>query len=209
MRKPVVLFVVLAMAAGAGSRSGDDDSAGPDGGDDSEVTAEDTTDVGVTDDSITIGVVADLTGVVPGLFKAAPDAVKAFAAMVNEDGGINGREVIVKEYDTGTNDNGNRLAYEKASATRCSPRWVQSRPSTPVATRRSRSAGSRTWPGSPPTTPSTSCRSSSPAPACCLRQRGASRYLAEQFPEAVKQTAIFTATEPGHQAHAAKELNWR
>ena len=114
MRKPVVLFVVLAMAAGAGSRSGDDDSAGPDGGDDSEVTAEDTTDVGVTDDSITVGVIADLNGVVPGLFKAAPDAVEAFTAMVNDDDGIHGRELLVEEFDTGTNDNGNRLAYEGA-----------------------------------------------------------------------------------------------
>ena len=35
--------------------------------------------------------------------------------MVNEeDGGINGRELVVEEYDTGTNDNGNRLAYEEA-----------------------------------------------------------------------------------------------
>ena len=67
----------------------------------------------MTDDKITIGVIADLTGVVPGLFKAAPDAVKAYAAMVNEAGGIHGRELVVEVFDTGTNDNGNRLAYEE------------------------------------------------------------------------------------------------
>ena len=113
MRKHAVLLVVLVLVAGAcGNRTGDgDDAAPPSGGDEGEVEAGEATDVGVTGDSITIGVIADLTGVVPGLFKAAPDAVKAFAAMVNEDGGINGRELVVKEYDTGTNDNGNRLAY--------------------------------------------------------------------------------------------------
>ncbi len=50
----------------------------------------------------------------PGLFKAAADAVKAYAAMVNEDGGINGRELVVEEFDTGTNDRGNAAAYEEA-----------------------------------------------------------------------------------------------
>src|SRR5688572_8848708 len=91
------LLLVLALTAGAcGNRTGDGDDAAPetDGGEDGgEVDAGESTDVGVTGDSITIGVIADLTGVVPGLFKAAPDAVKAFAAMVNEEeGGINGRE---------------------------------------------------------------------------------------------------------------------
>ncbi|MCO8129141.1 ABC transporter substrate-binding protein [Acidimicrobiia bacterium EGI L10123] len=72
------------------------------------------TDVGVTGDEIVIGVVADLTGVVPGLFKSAPDAVKAHAAMINEAGGIHGRMIRVEVFDTGTSDNGNRLAYEEA-----------------------------------------------------------------------------------------------
>lgn len=72
------------------------------------------TDVGVTGDEIVIGVIADLTGVVPGLFKSAPDAVKAHAAMINEAGGIHGRMIRVEVFDTGTSDNGNRLAYEEA-----------------------------------------------------------------------------------------------
>ena len=73
MRKHVVLLVVLALTAGAcGNRTGDGDSAGPeDGSDDSEVATGEATDVGVTEDSITVGVIADLTGVVPGLFGAA------------------------------------------------------------------------------------------------------------------------------------------
>jgi ABC-type branched-subunit amino acid transport system substrate-binding protein len=121
MRARVAVFTLLAVLAGAcGNRAGDEDSGAPAGGDDgggtevSSGSGAGATDVGVTDDTITIGVVADLTGVVPGLFKAAPDAVKAYAAMVNEAGGIHGRQLVVEVFDTGTNDNGNRLAYEEA-----------------------------------------------------------------------------------------------
>ena len=120
MRARVVVFTLLALVAGAcGNRSGDEDSGGPSGGDGgttevSTGSGAGATDVGVTDDAITIGVVADLTGVVPGLFKSAPDAVKAYAEMVNEAGGIHGRQLVVEVFDTGTNDNGNRLAYEEA-----------------------------------------------------------------------------------------------
>lgn len=120
MRARVVVFTLLALLAGAcGNRAGDEDSGEPTG-DDGGTTEVATgsgagaTDVGVTDDAITIGVIADLTGVVPGLFKAAPDAVEAYAEMVNEAGGIHGRQLVVEVFDTGTNDNGNRLAYEEA-----------------------------------------------------------------------------------------------
>jgi ABC-type branched-subunit amino acid transport system substrate-binding protein len=120
----VVAVLLLLVAAACGGRTdGDDDSASDTGDDDSSDTSSDqeqavdnggATDVGVTGDEIRIGVIADLTGVVPGLFKAAPEAVKAFAAKVNSEGGIRGRQIVVEEFDTGTNDNGNRLAYEDA-----------------------------------------------------------------------------------------------
>src|SRR5918999_6394889 len=110
-RRTAVLLALVLVAAACGNRTGDDEAAPPGEGDDQAEQASGSgagaTDVGVTDDAITIGVVADLTGVVPGLFKAAPDAVEAFAAMVNEEhGGIHGRELVVEVYDTGTNDNG-------------------------------------------------------------------------------------------------------
>jgi ABC-type branched-subunit amino acid transport system substrate-binding protein len=118
MRSRVALLTCMALVAGAcGGRAGDTagppaDPAGTEAP--SSGSGAGATDVGVTDDEITIGVIADLTGVVPGLFKAAPDAVKAHAAMVNDRGGIHGRRLVVKVYDTATNDNGNRLAYEEA-----------------------------------------------------------------------------------------------
>ena len=121
-RRAVLLLIVVALlAASCGSRSDGGDSGAPDAPADNEEAAgesggdgEFTTDVGVTDDTITIGVIADLQGVVPGLFKAAVDGVKAYAAKVNSEGGINGRELVVTEFDTGTNDRGNADAYEDA-----------------------------------------------------------------------------------------------
>jgi ABC-type branched-subunit amino acid transport system substrate-binding protein len=119
MTRRLVVLTALVMVLGAcGNRAGDEDTGGSsDDGGDTEVSAGSgagATDVGITDDTITIGVIADLTGVVPGLFKAAPDAVEAYAAMVNDAGGIHGRQLVVEVFDTGTNDNGNRVAYEEA-----------------------------------------------------------------------------------------------
>ncbi|MGH2685236.1 MAG: ABC transporter substrate-binding protein [Actinomycetota bacterium] len=121
-RLPCLLAVLLLVGAACGNRSGGDDETGTpdtanddDGGDDEQaVDNGGSTDIGITGDEIRIGVIADLTGVVPGLFKAAPEAVKAYAENVNSEGGIHGRKLVVEVYDTGTNDNGNRLAYEKA-----------------------------------------------------------------------------------------------
>lgn len=117
LRFVVLAMVLLAAACGSRSDGGDDgDTAAPEDGATGETTVDNggATDVGITATEIRIGVIADLTGVVPGLFKAAPEAVKAYAAMVNDNGGIHGRQLVVTEYDTGTSDNGNRLAYEKA-----------------------------------------------------------------------------------------------
>ena len=123
-RAAIALLAVLALIASAcGNRTGGGD-AGPPATDGATTTPGSgaaqagnpggNSDIGVTADTITIGVIADLTGVVPGLFKAASDGVEAYAAKVNSEGGINGRELVVEVYDTGTNDRGNARAYEKA-----------------------------------------------------------------------------------------------
>ena len=197
MRKHAVLLVVLVLVAGAcGNRTGDgDDAAPPGGGDDGEVEAGEATDVGVTGDSITIGVIADLTGVVPGLFKAAPDAVKAFAAMVNEDGGINGRELVVKEYDTGTNDNGNRLAYEEA----CDEVFASVGSESAFDTGGYEAVKECGFPHLAGFTTDDAVDELDfvfPRTSAAYANVGAARYLAEQFPDAVKQTAMFYGNVP-------------
>lgn len=197
MRKRTVLFVVLALVAGAcGNRTGDGDSASPEtDGPPAEVEAGEATDVGVTGDEITIGVIADLTGVVPGLFKAAPDAVKAFAAKVNSEGGINGRQLVVKEYDTGTNDNGNRLAYEEA----CDEVFASVGSESAFDTGGYEAVKECGFPHLAGFTTDDLVDELPfvfPRTSAAYANVGAARYLAEQFPEAVKQTAMFFGNVP-------------
>ena len=213
MRKSAALLMALVLFAGAcGNRSGDGEGSAPPGsGDDGasdDVDAAASTDVGVTADTITIGVIADLTGVVPGLFKAAPDAVKAFAAMVNEQGGINGRELVVKEYDTGTNDNGNREAYEEA----CDEVFAS------VGSESAFDSGGLqaiTDCGFPHLAGFTTDDAVDELPFVFPRTSarygnvGAARYLAEKFPEAVKQTAMFYGNVPVTQRSAEQLMEAR
>ena len=73
-------------------------------------------DVGVSATSITIGNIADVSGVVPGLFRTAQQATIAFAAYVNSTGGIYGRTLKVVAYDSQTDGS----AYRTAAVEACS-----------------------------------------------------------------------------------------
>ena len=65
------------------------------------------TDVGVTADTINLGLVTTLSGPVPGLFQGASVGAQAFAAYINSQGGIFGRKfklaVRDDQFDTGQN----------------------------------------------------------------------------------------------------------
>ncbi|MDZ7733322.1 MAG: ABC transporter substrate-binding protein [Acidimicrobiia bacterium] len=54
---------------------------------------------GVTADSITVATIADPGGPVPGLNQGIFDSMDAFADWCNDQGGINGRELIVEQLD--------------------------------------------------------------------------------------------------------------
>ena len=58
------------------------------------------TDVGITDDAITIATIQDVGGLRPGLFKANQKAMEAFVAWCNSEGGINGRKLDLVKYDS-------------------------------------------------------------------------------------------------------------
>jgi ABC-type branched-subunit amino acid transport system substrate-binding protein len=73
-----------------GSTSGAAAPAGGNGG---------ATDVGVTDNSITLGNVSDLSGPVPGLFQGAVIGTQAYLAKVNAAGGLFGRQLKLKVGD--------------------------------------------------------------------------------------------------------------
>lgn len=71
------------------------------------------TDAGVTAKTVKIGMIASLTGPLPGQFNSAVEAVDSHVRMINDAGGICGRkfELIIKD------DNGN-AATNQAVATR-------------------------------------------------------------------------------------------
>lgn len=65
---------------------------------------------GVTDDTITIGTIASLTGPVPGLGASAVAAVRAYVEYRNATGGVCGRRVVLKRADDGTDTGRYRAA---------------------------------------------------------------------------------------------------
>jgi ABC-type branched-subunit amino acid transport system substrate-binding protein len=56
---------------------------------------------GVTNDSVTVGQIDELSSPIPGLFKGAEDGTKAYFAYINSQGGVNGRKLILDAQDSG------------------------------------------------------------------------------------------------------------
>ncbi|MHB8511651.1 MAG: ABC transporter substrate-binding protein [Actinomycetota bacterium] len=72
------------------------------------------TDIGVTGSEITIASVADVSGVQPGLFKSAWQAVSALSAFVNSSGGIYGRQLKPLLLDSRADSVDNKAAVSQA-----------------------------------------------------------------------------------------------
>lgn len=62
------------------------------------------TSPGVTNTSVTVGQVDDLTAPLPGLFKGAEDGTKAYFDYVNSLGGVNGRTITLDAQDSAYSD---------------------------------------------------------------------------------------------------------
>ena len=86
---------LLAAAAGCSTKAPDTATGG--GGGDGEVE----TGVGVTEDTITLGVLTDLTGVFAALGNDITNAEVLYWDQVNEDGGVCDRQVELNVKDTG------------------------------------------------------------------------------------------------------------
>jgi ABC-type branched-subunit amino acid transport system substrate-binding protein len=103
-RRSIVVVAALAVAAPAVVAVAPTGAA-PTGGA-PEVTpcgegdASGATDLGVTDDSITISTIQDIGGPRPGLREDNLKAMQAFVRYCNSKGGINGRELDLVEYDS-------------------------------------------------------------------------------------------------------------
>ncbi|HEX5090827.1 MAG TPA: ABC transporter substrate-binding protein [Nocardioides sp.] len=85
----VVALAVLAGACGAGGKDDDDKSGGG------------SAEVGVTDDSITIGGTFPLTGVAAPGYSEIPTGAQAYFDYVNANGGVNGRKITFLVKDDG------------------------------------------------------------------------------------------------------------
>jgi ABC-type branched-subunit amino acid transport system substrate-binding protein len=72
---------------------------------------------GVTDDTITIANVSDISGPVPGLFESTQQATRAYAAYFNATSDICGRKLKVVTLDSRTDTGGDQQGYAKACDT--------------------------------------------------------------------------------------------
>jgi ABC-type branched-subunit amino acid transport system substrate-binding protein len=102
--------------AGVGGAGADQGAQGDGGGTDGASTAPQggnggATDVGVTEDRILLGNVSTLSGPVPGLFRGALVGAQAWAAMVNSQGGIDGRMIEVRSADDGLDSGRNKNGH--------------------------------------------------------------------------------------------------
>jgi hypothetical protein len=111
MRRHRLLAVLLAVGLVAAACGRDDNETSSEEGETTETSAAaneacdgvtlEATDTGVTEDTITIQVMAD-TGspLAPGLFQGNVDALKGFEEYINANGGIGCRDLKVEEWDS-------------------------------------------------------------------------------------------------------------
>ena len=72
------------------------------------------TDIGITGSAITLATVADVSGVQPGIFRSAWQAMQAAAAYINSSGGIYGRSIKNLLLDSQADSTANRAAVQQA-----------------------------------------------------------------------------------------------
>jgi len=178
-----------ASGAGASGRGGGSDVGGSAAG---NVANGGATDVGVTGDRIVIANISSISGVSPGLFKTAQVATKAYAAMVNAEGGVFGRKLDVLAMDSKLDASEDRLRAIQA----CHDAFAQ------VGSGEAFDDG-----GAPETAKckmpdvrafaATGTRAESPTTfsASAVQSRryplGWPKYVARTHPNAIKNTAIF------------------
>ena len=93
--------------AGACGANGNQTPAGGNGG---------ATGPGVTATTISVGNIASISGVAPGLTQSAQQATEAWAAYVNSTGGICGRQIKVQPFDDGNDSSTNFADAQQACA---------------------------------------------------------------------------------------------
>ena len=181
---------------GSGSAPNDDATAENNGG---------ATDVGVSADSIKIGIQADVTGPRPGLFKTAVEGIDAYAAYVNDSGGVNGRMIEVVPLDTKLNgDEVRRTAKEACDSLFALVGSMSIQDGDAAAT--IEECGIPDISGTALTLERQSVPTNySPLPqAPGLWTTGPGAYLKTQFPDAISNAAMITVDQASPKLNAAK-----
>ncbi len=78
--------------------------------------AQDALTTGITPKSITVGNVSIISGPVPGLFEGAPTGVKAYFDMINSEGGVDRRKLLVDSRDDAFSGQQNLTQTQEAIA---------------------------------------------------------------------------------------------
>jgi ABC-type branched-subunit amino acid transport system substrate-binding protein len=102
----VAVLATIALVAAACGNAGDDDAA-DDGGSNATVTTSDQSDLdkkvditgvpGVTDDEIRVVTITATTNIIGGQYGQLADGIQAYFDMVNADGGIYGRKLVISK----------------------------------------------------------------------------------------------------------------
>ena len=106
-------------ADGAAAGGGGDPAAGGGGGPAAEGAkpcAAPSDAPGVTDSTITLGSISTLSGAVPGLGASAEGAARAYVAYRNANGGVCGRDLVLKTADDGMDNGRHRAIVTEMSA---------------------------------------------------------------------------------------------
>jgi ABC-type branched-subunit amino acid transport system substrate-binding protein len=182
-------------------------ACGPDGNETPAAGNGGATATGVTATTISVGNIASITGVVPGLTQSAQQATEAWAAYVNSQGGICGRQIKVVPYDDANSSTqsyadtvqacsatfamvGNASGFDDGSAqaaNACQLPIMAGEVSTDAA-----GASPYIYGASPGLAHYTAL--------------GAAEYLARTYPSAVKHAAMIYLEVPATQENATQEV---
>ncbi|HUC05460.1 MAG TPA: ABC transporter substrate-binding protein [Acidimicrobiales bacterium] len=165
------------------------------------------TATGVTASTITVGNIASITGVVPGLTQSAQQATEAWAAYVNSQGGICGRQIKVQPFDDSSQSGENYSDTQQA----CSSDFAMVGNASGFDDGSASAAGTC---GIPIMAAEVSTQQAGASPYIYGAspgdghhyELGPAEYLKSQYPNAIKHAAMIYLEVPATQYNAMREV---